>query len=186
MFRSAPTALPRLIMLLAFALLLGGCTCAGPTARPIQVGLDPELRSAQFRTIEVDLVFVQENQLSLWRDKDMIDYFSGGDSLRRDESRKTTLVFTPGGATDQSYGVERPQLEQIGQWIKEGATHLFVMAKLPEHERIGRRSGPADPRRQSVALSGCAWDEAGGEHQDIRVTVRRGRVRGTPSGPAGQ
>ncbi len=186
MLRSAPIALPRFLMLLAFALLLGGCTCAGPVARPIHVGLDPELRGDEFRTIEVDLVFVQENQLSLWREKDMIDYFSGGDSLRRDESRKTTLVFTPGGANELSYGVDRPELEQIGQWIKEGATHLFVMAKLPEHERIGRRSGASDPRRQSVALSGCAWEEAGVEDQDIRVTIRRGSVLVTPSVPSGQ
>lgn len=182
----ASTALPRLVAMLALALLLGGCTCAGPIARPVHVALDPELRSDQFRTIEVDLVFVQENQISLWREKDMIDYYSGGDPLRRDESRKATIVFTPGGATEQSFGDDRPEIEQIGQWIKEGATHLFVMAKLPDHERIGRRAGAADPRRQAIPLSGCAWEEANVDDQDIRVTVRRSSVLVTPSVPTGQ
>jgi hypothetical protein len=183
MFRRVMTSPARILTLLAFALLLGGCGCPGPIARPVHVDLGADLRGQQFRTIEFDLVFVQENQLSLWQEKDVIDYFAGGDTLRRDESRKTTLVFEPGGEAAQSFGDDRPEIEQIGQWIREGATHLFVLAKLPDHERIGRRPGASDPRKQAIPLSGCAWEEANVDDQDIRVTVRRGSVLLSPSVP---
>jgi len=181
----AVRALPRLLSLCLLGLTLGGCMCAGPTARPVHVGLDPELRGREFRTIEVDLVFVQENQLSIWQEKDMIDYFAGGDSLRRDESRKTTLVFTPDGPSEQIYGDESAEIVQMGRWIQEGATHMFIMTRLPEHERLGRRAGASDPRRQCLPLSGCAWEEAGVEEQDPRVTLRRGGVLVSPSVPCG-
>ena len=170
----------RAALLVFVATLLGGCSCAGPTARPVIVSLDPELHGAQFRPIEVDLVFVQENEVPRWDAKSMLDYFGGGDIMRRDERRKQTIVFNSGGPTQTTFGATQEELNRMGQWIQEGATHMYVMARLPDHEKIGALTGPSDPRRQCLPLSQCAWDEADVDQSDVRIDVRRGSIVVTP------
>lgn len=124
------------------ALAFFGAGCGSNFQPSIQPQLSPALASA---TVTVDMVGINESELGIWRSKDVLDYFSAGDTLR-ESANKITFTF------EQEASAILSSSDPIWeQWKRQGVAYVVVMADLPGF--LSRDS----KRRQIIPLDGERW-----------------------------
>jgi len=152
--------------LLAFALLISGCSgpkVARAVAQKVTVTLDSSLEN---QTVLVDLVGVNPNQQRQWLDKSMTEYWGDADPLRT-SARKHTMRFT-GPNAPQSLEITAPIWKE---WLGSGALELFVLADLPNMGRSDDKPGDADARRRVLSLDPQSWAKG---TKELKVLIKRG------------
>lgn len=163
------------VALAAMALLASGCG-SSPRATKLQVNmtLNEQLaQSGRVPSIEVDVIGLNESQLSTFRSVGLSEYFLS--TLRRDTNKKT-YYFASGNTEPKT--LSRTD-DAWSEWIDDqGAMYLAVLADIPGVTQD--MPGEADPRRLILPLDRSRWS---GTRVDIRVD-RSGLTLLTPPKPA--
>ncbi|MBI5384628.1 MAG: hypothetical protein HZA90_08045 [Verrucomicrobia bacterium] len=168
------TFFPVLAAALPLALFLSGCAdpCKKgkpvPAYYPIQVSLSPAL---QGKSVEVDLVGVNEASRSRYEAYSMTKYWKDGDALRSSAPKKT-VNFTGGSALTASLPLNDPVWTP---WKAQAISYVFVLVNLPGAHTD--QPGSGDPRRQILALDKCAWPPG---TKELRVVLTEGGPQVTP------
>src|SRR5271170_2074659 len=148
----------RAICVIFTAVLFAGLAgCWGVLVdRDIQLNLGPSLQTdnQSAGTIAVDLVGVNESDYQRWYNYSMTQYFSAGDLLRSDATKKTEN-FIPGSSATIVFAKDDPVWQQ---WQSEGDKYLFVLVQLPGiHQDL---PGAQDPRRLILPLPKSSWSDS--------------------------
>lgn len=152
------------------SLVIGGCGCTPGMGRyNVEVALDPSLadRAGGPPQVTVDLVGLNDTQVSAWTNKSMTAYWTPSDRMRA-EARgvRHEMTFGPGNAGPKTLSKTDPIWET---WKSRGAMHLFVLADLPGAS--GDQPGDADGRRKILPLDKCRWDK-----DTIRFQVQSSQI----------
>jgi len=119
-----------------------------PQAYEVKVNLDASLLHS---SVVVDLVGVNAVSLPRWENYSMSNYWKAGDAMHNDAD-KVTLSFVSGDSLTNSLSRTDPKWTS---WLAKGATHLLVLADLPDAP--ADKPGAQDARRQILPLGRCAW-----------------------------
>ncbi|MFG0304801.1 MAG: hypothetical protein ACF8Q5_01165 [Phycisphaerales bacterium JB040] len=159
------------------ALGLSGCGSADRMGRyTVVVSMAESMKdpaSGLYPSVEVDLVGVNPTKKAEFASMELDSYFAP-QSARRSELQRNgerkLLTFT-----NQNPGPKTLELTDLvwNTWLGEntrsnnagiGATHLFVLAKMPRP----RDSAAVDPRRLELPLSTTKWNN--GQRIEISIT----------------
>lgn len=169
-----------LVVLGAVAVGLGGCGGSKMWRGDVEVRPDSALvnQPGGAPTIRVDLVGVNDVDLSAWQAKSMSEYWQPNDALRTSAEFKHTMTFTEGRTAPQMLAKKDPIWNE---WKSRGAMHLLVLADLPgAHQDL---PGDTDARRVVLPLDSSRWEA----NQQIKILLQRAGVRcETPPKPVGQ
>lgn len=161
-----------------FAVLVAAFSTGCETCKPgrpgrvknysIEVKVDDSLKNS---SVVVDLVGVNSLSLPRYEGYDMGKYWKAGDVMRRDADK---LVLNFVSATELTKTVAITDA-QWTKWNGNGATHLMVLADLPEDptDKQVSKPGDQDPRRQKLSLNECDWPD---KTTALRVFVKRSGV----------
>ncbi len=145
------------LMVGVMALVTGGCGCTpGMDRFNVEVALDLSLaqRPGGPPQITVDLVGLNDTQVSAWSSKRMTEYWTPNDRLRAEsKSFRREMTFGPGNAGPKRLEKSDPIWDT---WKSRGAMHLFALAELPA--AAADQPGDADGRRRILPLDRCRWD----------------------------
>ncbi len=137
------------------AVCLSGCASCKPgvpgkpQAYEVKVNLDPSLLQS---SVVVDLVGVNSLGLPNWENYSMSEYWDPKKPMMRHDADKVTLSFVSGNSPTNS--LARTDLKWKS-WLAKGATHLLVLADLPEAH--ADKPGAQDARRRILPLGRCEW-----------------------------
>jgi hypothetical protein len=155
-------------------LFLGACLAAGCDAGPYDVEISLEKsdtglrdRMGAVRSIEVNLVGVNDTEKRRWEEMSMNDYWEPDNAIRA-AAKKHVMTFGQGHDDTQVLSTKNPIWRE---WIKDrGASHLFILAYLPWIRKD--MTGQADPRRVILPLKRERWEwSAWG---DIKIPIKIG------------
>lgn len=139
-----------LATLAAGTLLAGGCG-GGSVPNSMNISLSDSMR-ASGKTVDIDVVGVNESDLGQWQSYSVDRYFAGNDPLRTAAAdRKKTLVFSRESNAPQK--IEKT--DAIWKRWRDSASALVVMAQIPG----ALPSGGADARRQVLTLEKGRWKD---------------------------
>ncbi len=137
------------------AWLGGGC---GEGPFDVEVSLaegDPKLKDEDgtVRSIEVNLVAVNDTEKPVWEQVSMSEYWEPGNAIR-DSAAKHVMTFGQGFPKTQ---VLKKKNAIWRTWLRERqAKHLFILADLPWIQQD--KPGDADPRRLILPLEVGKWE----------------------------
>jgi|GEM_PF-1724049 len=162
-----------------FVLLVGltGCSSADRMGRyTVVVSMAESMKDASsglYPSVEIDVVGVNPTKKAEFESMALDTYFAP-QSPRRSELRRngerTLMTFTNQNPSPKTLEVTDPAW---ATWLGEnarsnnggiGATHLFVLAKMPKP----RDATTVDPRRLALPLSTSKWNN--GQRIEISIT----------------
>ena len=129
-------------------LAAAGCSC-----NPKRYNVSVEHPDKIDKAIEVDVIAVGPTAEQRWKTEPVSKYFAPGNDLRRD-AEQHTFRFNLGGERKQQLSREA---EIWKQWMKRGATTLFVVGDLPGDFQDSK--GNQDGRRLVLPLNECRWPD---------------------------
>jgi hypothetical protein len=158
----------RIGMGLIAALLLAGCKAK---VYDISVKLDSSMKQdGHWRTLDVDLVGINESDRPEWESTSIDAYFSAGNTLRSGANADGLVRTLHFSNADPS---PRTIARSDAMWQKwQQKPWLVVMAQLPPQAGA---AGPGDRRRIFLPLDRARWPG-----QAINITVRLSGLKFEP------
>lgn len=154
-----------LVLPAVMALHLGGCS-SGPSygRHEIEVCLSDQLKG---KTVEVDLIPVMnEADLADWQMQNVTQYFSTGNSKRRETVGRQEFKFSSGDSGCKTVSARDPGWDAA--W--KGARSIVILANIPFLE--GQGGVPGDTRRKDVTMQKGSW-----EGDRVQVQIGESGVR---------
>jgi hypothetical protein len=169
-------ALAPLVYVLLFS-VAAGCSCKGEMRRfDITVSLDKSDRalgtSGIYPSVEVDAVGVSENDLQVWTDKHVNEFFAPNSDARNDPATYRRVILLGQDQQTQTLSLDDKKIEALWDgWEKQKVMYLVLLSNYPRLDTDV--PGEADPRRRIIPLTCERWER----EKELRILVRHDGLR---------
>lgn len=137
----------KLLLLLAWCIMLFGCGTPAPNPRPVNLILNAN-QNLGSSTVRVDVIGVNSTDQNSLSGYPVDAYFNPANPLRQSLNKKT-FVFGEGQPASYVLPMDDPVW---GQWMDRGAENLLIIADLPGIFKEG-----SDMRRVVLPLDEYRW-----------------------------